>query len=66
MEGVDGELRLQGGDGDCQGRLEVFDNVTREWYQVCNDNFTTENAHTACRRILGCNETAANVTDIDK
>ena len=64
VEGVDGEFRLRGGDGDCQGRLEVFDNVTNEWYQVCNSNFTMENALTACSRIQGCNETAANVTDI--
>ena len=64
VEGVGSELRLRGGDGNCQGRLEVFDNVTNEWHQVCNGNFTVENALEACSRIQGCNETAANVTDI--
>ena len=62
--GVDGELRLQGGNGDCQGRLEVFDNATNEWYQVCNDGFTAGNALTACSEIQGCSEANAQVTGI--
>ncbi|KAG7472684.1 hypothetical protein MATL_G00111660 [Megalops atlanticus] len=45
------KLRLQGGDGPCRGRVEVFYNGT--WGFVCNHKWQAQNGQVVCRS-LGC------------
>ncbi|XP_021367665.1 neurotrypsin-like isoform X2 [Mizuhopecten yessoensis] len=46
---VGGILRLNGGDDQYEGRLEIYDNG--EWQTICRDNWNNNNAIVACRQL---------------
>ena len=44
-----GDIRLQGGADDTQGRVEICMNAT--WGTVCDDSFNFTDASVACRQL---------------
>ncbi|PIN90355.1 hypothetical protein AB205_0097460 [Aquarana catesbeiana] len=46
---ADGSIRLAGGKGSHEGRLEVFH--TAQWGTVCDDGWNDMNTHVVCRQL---------------
>ena len=44
-------MRLQGGTEHGEGRLEIYNDVTGQWGQVCADQLTPATADQACNQI---------------
>lgn len=45
----DGDVRLVGGSGSHEGRVEVC--VNRAWGTICDNNWTTEDANIVCSQL---------------
>ena len=46
---ADGVIRLAGGEGGHEGRLEVYHRG--QWGTVCNDGWTDLNTYVVCRQL---------------
>ena len=46
-----GAMRLQGGAEHGEGLLEIYNDVTGQWGQVCADQLTPLTADLACKQI---------------
>lgn len=47
----DEAVRLRGGSNNCEGRLEMYSAIRRQWETTCDRNFGSEEAEVVCRQL---------------